>query len=92
MRSELSTIDTPQLHLQATADDAGTRGVLLMTYGAAQSPEGVPAYLQSVYRRNAPQAVVEEFQRRYRLVGGSPLVEVTRAQATALEHLLNAEA
>jgi len=92
MSNEVGTTGTPALRLLATAHGAGTTGVLLMTYGAAQSPEGVPAYLRSVYRGNAPQAVVEEFQRRYRLVGGSPLVEITRAQATALERLLNAEA
>jgi ferrochelatase len=69
-----------------------TVGVLLMTYGAAKGPEGVPAYLDSVYRGKAPRDVVEEFQRRYRLVGGSPLVEITRGQAGALQSLLNAEA
>lgn len=63
-----------------------------MTYGAASSPEKVPEYLNSVYRGKAPQSVVEEFQRRYRRVGGSPLVEVTRQQAQALEELLNSEA
>lgn len=83
---------SPALNLYSPDSSAARVGVLLMTYGAAQSPEGVPAYLQSVYRGNAPQAVVEEFQRRYRLVGGSPLVEITRAQAAALEELLNAEA
>jgi ferrochelatase len=71
---------------------ARTTGVLLMTYGAAKSPEDVPEYLSSVYRGNAPREVVEEFQRRYRLVGGSPLIEITRAQARALQELLNSEA
>ncbi len=66
-------------------------GVLLMTYGAASSPETVPEYLNSVYRGRAPQNVIEEFQRRYRLVGGSPLVEITRQQAAALADLLNSE-
>ncbi|MEJ7654673.1 MAG: ferrochelatase [Chloroflexia bacterium] len=60
-------------------------GVILMTFGAAKSPEDVPTYLNNVYRGKAPQALIEEFQRRYRLVGGSPLVEITRAQADALQ-------
>ncbi len=67
-------------------------GILLMTYGAAKSPEDVPEYLNSVYRGKAPKEVVAEFQRRYRLVGGSPLVEITRAQAQALQAQLNSEA
>lgn len=72
-------------------DRDATVGVLLMTYGAARGPEEVPAYLDSVYRGRAPADLVAEFQRRYRLVGGSPLVETTRAQAAALEALLNGE-
>lgn len=67
-----------------------TTGVLLMTYGAATTPDDVPAYLDSVYGGEAPEEVVTEFRRRARLVGGSPLVEITRAQAEALEEELNA--
>src|SRR5690606_26663256 len=33
-----------------------------------------------------------EFQRRYRIVGGSPLNRITQEQASALETLLNREA
>lgn len=69
--------------------EARTTGVLLMTYGAAKTPEDVPDYLNRVYRGKAPRDLVEEFQRRYRLVGGSPLVEITRSQAAALERALN---
>jgi protoporphyrin/coproporphyrin ferrochelatase len=65
-----------------------TTGVLLMTYGAATTPEDVPAYLDRVYKGNAPQEVVDDFVERARLVGGSPLVEITRGQAAGLqEHL-----
>lgn len=67
-------------------------GVLLMTYGAAATPEDVPAYLNHAYRGRAPQDLIEEFQRRYRLVGGSPLVQITRQQAEALQQMLNEEA
>lgn len=64
-------------------------GVLLMTFGAAKTPEDVPEYLNNVYRGSAPQDLIEEFQRRYRLVGGSPLVEITQAQANRLQEALN---
>jgi len=66
--------------------------VLLMTYGSAVTADDVPAYLRSVYRGRDPDPeLVAEFQRRYRLVGRSPLVDITEAQAAALQDLLDAE-
>lgn len=65
-------------------------GVLLMTFGSAPRPEDVPAYLAHVRGgRPAPESLVREFQRRYQLVGGSPLIEITSRQASALETELN---
>jgi protoporphyrin/coproporphyrin ferrochelatase len=67
-------------------------GVLLMTYGSAVTAEDVPAYLRSVYRGRDPDPeLVAEFQRRYRLVGRSPLIERTREQGAALAGQLAAE-
>jgi ferrochelatase len=63
-----------------------------MTYGAAKTVDDMPAYLNSVYRGKAPQDVIEEFQWRYTLVGGSPLVEITKQQGAALQVLLDREA
>lgn len=63
-------------------------GVLLMSFGAAATPQDVPAYLERVRRAKPPLELVAEFQRRYRLAGGSPLVRNTWAQALALESLL----
>ena len=64
-----------------------------MSFGAAATPEDVPAYLASVRGgRPVPESLVAEFQRRYRVVGGSPLVRITAEQAAALEALLNTEA
>lgn len=78
----------------ATETQTKTRtvGVLLMTYGAARTPEDVPEYLNHAYRGKAPRELIEEFQRRYRLVGGSPLVETTRLQAEALQQRLSEQA
>lgn len=74
---------------------AGDRiiGVLLMSFGTATSVADVPAYLTRV-RGGAPPPppMVEEFQRRFALVGGSPLVRITEQQARALEARLNAQA
>jgi uroporphyrinogen decarboxylase len=67
-------------------------GVLLMTYGSAVTADDVPGYLRSVYRGKDPDPeLVAEFQRRYRLVGRSPLIERTREQGDALAALLAAE-
>jgi ferrochelatase len=65
-------------------------GVLLMTYGSAVTSADVPAYLRSVYRGREPApAVVAEFERRYDVVGRSPLIEITRAQGAALQRALD---
>ena len=64
------------------------RGVLLMTYGSPASleREDIRAYLARVRGGREPDPeLVDEFTRRYRVVGGSPLIEITRAQAVALE-------
>jgi ferrochelatase len=62
-------------------------GVLLMTYGSPASLEepDIAAYLASVRGgRAADPELVSEFTRRYRVIGGSPLVEITTRQAAAL--------
>lgn len=63
-----------------------TAGVLLMTYGAPRDDGDLPRYLAAVRggREPAPE-LVAEMRRRYALIGGSPLIRITRAQATALE-------
>ena len=67
-------------------------GVLLMTYGSpAEDLHDLPRYLGAVRGgREAPPNLVAEFRRRYRLIGGSPLVAITRAQAAAVEQRLRA--
>ena len=68
-----------------------TTGVLLMTYGAPAGDEDVAAYLGRVRGREAAPELVAEMRRRYRLIGGSPLVEITRAQAEALGGVLGTD-
>jgi protoporphyrin/coproporphyrin ferrochelatase len=66
-------------------------GVLLMTFGSAQDAGEVEDYLRSVRGGGEPDpAVVAEFRRRYELVGWSPLVRITLAQAEALQRVLDA--
>jgi ferrochelatase len=71
----------------------GPAGVLLLTYGSANEAAGVQEYMRSVHGGHEPDPnLVAEFERRYRLVGRSPLVEITNAQARALQQELDAEA
>ena len=61
-----------------------------MTYGSPKTLAEVPAYLKNVYGGKEPDSkTVKEFQRRYKLIGGSPLVAITQSQAAALEEELN---
>ena len=70
-----------------------TVGVVLMTYGSAQTGDEVPDYLASVrHGRPAPDELVVEFRRRYELIGFSPLVRITQAQGQALQELLDSRA
>jgi protoporphyrin/coproporphyrin ferrochelatase len=69
-----------------------TTGILLMTFGSAETPAGVPEYLRSVRGGSEPsEEVVAEFERRYGLIGRSPLGDITDDQAESLQLLLDAE-
>jgi ferrochelatase len=66
-------------------------GVLLMTYGSPASleREDIREYLGRVRSGREPDPeLVDEFTRRYRVIGGSPLIEITRAQAAVLAEAL----
>jgi protoporphyrin/coproporphyrin ferrochelatase len=61
-------------------------GLLLMTYGSPSDLEDVPRYLAAVRGgRAADPELVTEFTRRYEVIGGSPLIPITRDQAAAVE-------
>ena len=68
-----------------------TIGVILMTYGAPTGDEDVAAYLGRVRGREPTPELAVEMRRRYRLIGGSPLVDITRAQAEALADVLGTD-
>ena len=70
--------------------DGVPAGALLMTYGSPASLDDVPRYLAAIRGGREPSSdLVAEFRRRYRVIGGSPLVEITTAQARALEDRLD---
>jgi ferrochelatase len=62
-------------------------GVLLMAHGSPDTVDQMGDYLRKVLTRKAPTPeLIAEFQERYRLIGGrSPLLEISRRQAQALE-------
>jgi ferrochelatase len=64
-----------------------------MTYGSpAADLHDLPAYLSAVRGgRPASDELVAEFRRRYGLIGGSPLIPMTKAQAAAVEQRLRSQ-
>jgi ferrochelatase len=65
--------------------------VLLLAHGTPETGEQIPEYLRNVVSgRPVPQAVVEEIQHRYALIGRSPLTEITMEQARLVEEQLAA--
>lgn len=66
--------------------------VILMTYGSPKTLDDIPAYIKRVYGgKDGSEEVLKEFRRRYDLIGGSPLVEITQNQAAALEKELQSQ-
>ena len=58
------------------------QAVLLLAHGTPETVEQIPEYLRNVVSgRPLPQAVIEEIQHRYSLIGRSPLTEITMEQA-----------
>ncbi len=65
------------------------RGVLVMAYGTPKGMGDVERYYTDVRggRRPSPEAL-KELTKRYRAIGGSPLLEITTAQARGIEKRL----
>jgi ferrochelatase len=62
------------------------QAVLLLAHGTPETVEEIPEYLRNVVDgRPLPPAVVEEIQHRYRLIGRSPLTEITLEQGRLVE-------
>src|ERR1017187_4662118 len=62
------------------------QAVLLLAHGTPETVEQIPEYLRNVTSgRPLPQAVIEEIQHRYSLIGRSPLTDITMEQARLVE-------
>jgi len=65
------------------------QAVLLLAHGTPETVEQIPEYLRHVTGgRSLPPEVIEEIQRRYALIGHSPLTEITLEQARLVEREL----
>lgn len=61
-------------------------GVLVSAHGTVERLEDVPAFLARIrHGRPTPEHIVAEVRDRLRQIGGSPLLRITREQASALE-------
>jgi len=61
-------------------------GILLVAHGTVENLADLPAFVARIrHGRPAPPGLVEELNRRYEAIGGSPLLRVTEEQARALE-------
>ncbi len=68
----------------------GGVGVLLMGYGSPLGPEDLPGYLTDVLGGRPPTKVmVEEYRRRYDLIGWSPQLRILTSLQTKLEERLS---
>lgn len=80
-----------RFHVRSTVTDGSQPvGVLLMAYGTPGNLADVEPYYTDIRRgRKPPPNLLEELIGRYRLVGGrTPLLEISRSQASALEAVL----
>lgn len=65
---------------------ANSAAILLVAHGTVADMADMPAFVARIrHGRPAPPGLVDELERRYRAIGGSPLLRVTEEQARALE-------
>jgi protoporphyrin/coproporphyrin ferrochelatase len=63
-----------------------------MTYGSPRDLDDVGAYMTRVRGGREPDPeLLTEFRRRYDVIGMSPLIDITRAQADGLESVLGSD-
>lgn len=64
-------------------------GVLLVAHGTVSNLDDLPAFIARIrHGRPASPELLADLRSRYERVGGSPLLEITRAQASALARRL----
>ena len=72
--------------MQAKNQKVSRQAVLLLAHGTPETVEQIPEYLRNVTGgRPLSHEVVVEVQRRYRLIGRSPLTEITHEQGRLVQ-------
>ncbi|HMI83304.1 MAG TPA: ferrochelatase [Polyangiaceae bacterium] len=67
------------------------RDLLLLGHGTVENLDDLPAFLVNIRRgRPAPPELVQEINRRYAAIGGSPLLRISRELAAAVESAIGA--
>jgi ferrochelatase len=67
------------------SDEKAKTGVLVMAYGTATGPDDVEAYYTHIRHGRPPEPeALKELQERYAMIGGSPLLGITQAQAEGI--------
>jgi ferrochelatase len=77
--------------MNSAGSDRKPKGVLLLAFGTADSIDNIEPFLKNVLKgRPVTPEMVERTRDRYLKIGGaSPLLEITRLQAEAIERELN---
>jgi ferrochelatase len=66
------------------------RHVMLLGHGTIDQPQDIPAFLSNIRRgRPSPPELVLEIERRFREIGGSPLLRIGRELASELSAALS---
>jgi ferrochelatase len=67
---------------ESSSDGVSRQAILLLAHGSPDRVEDIPQYLRNVTGgRPLPEPIVREVEHRYRLIGRSPLTEITLRQA-----------
>jgi protoporphyrin/coproporphyrin ferrochelatase len=63
-----------------------TTAIVVSCHGTVSNLDDLPAFINNIRRgRPAPPELIAEVKHRFELIGGSPLMHITTAQAKALE-------
>lgn len=73
------------------SDGSPTTAIFLMAHGAPTRVDDIPLYLKNIRGgKDSTPEVIKIIRERYEAIGGSsPLLEITRGQAEALEKFIN---
>ena len=90
-RSLAGTVGTKRAMLAAMSRNL-RQAVLAVAHGTISDLNDLPEFLRRIRRgRPAHAELIAELRRRYQAIGGSPMLQHTRAQVNALSELLEVE-